>query len=388
MKIVMAILRFKPAIGGGEEHVYQISKRLIKRGHEVVVYTSDLATHYPKPTYLNGVVVGEGNYDGILVKRFHALCFVKEYPILKGFFKSLLSESPDIIHAHGFGYFPCDVASLICHIRDIPFILTTHGFFPSSTPANRLLTTLYLRFAKSCLLREARRIICVSSSDRSYYSRLTDPNKIVVIPNGIDIDYWYALPRKGLFRDKWSIRGPIIGSIGRIVWAKGFQYLIKATPMILKEIPNAKIVIVGQDFGYLTELKELAYRLRVHESVIFTGPLRAEEVKEFYVDSDVIAIPSIFEGLPSVALEAMACGKPIVASDVGGLCEILEDGLNGFLVKPGNSDELARAIITLLKNDELREKIGSLNRAEVVKYSWDRIVDQIEKVYYEVLAHG
>jgi glycosyltransferase involved in cell wall biosynthesis len=388
MKIVMAILRFKPAIGGGEEHVYQISKRLIMRGHEVIVYTSDLATHYPKPTYLKGKEFEEGDYNGVPVKRFHAICLVKEYPVLNGYFRALLREKPDIIHAHGFGYFPCDVASLICRIRDIPFILTTHGFFPASTPSNRLLTTLYLRFAKSCLLRWAKRIICVSSTDRGYYSRLTDPSKIVIIPNGIDIDYWRILPRKGLFRDKYGIRGPIIGSIGRIVWAKGFQYLIKATPMILKEFPNAKIVIVGQDFGYLTELKELAYRLRVHGSVIFTGPLRAEEVKEFYIDSDVVVIPSIYETFGIVALEAMACGKPIVASHIGGLREILKDGVNGFLVKPGNSDELARSIIALLKKDDLREKIGSLNRAEVIKYSWDRIVDQIEEVYYEVLAHG
>jgi 1,4-alpha-glucan branching enzyme len=268
----------------------------------------------------------------------------------------------------------------------MPFILTTHGFFPAVTMTNRLLTNTYLRFARFCFLRWAKKIICNSNSEKHHYSHLTDPNKIVVIPNGIDIDYWRALPQKN-FTKKCDIRGPIIGAIGRIVWAKGFQYLIKAAPTILKEFPTAKIVIAGQDFGYLTELKELVYRLRVHESVIFTGPLRAEEVKEFYVDSDVIVIPSIYELFSIVALEAMACGKPIVASNVGGLREILKDGVNGFLVEPGNSDELARAIITLLKNDELREKIGSLNRAEVVKYSWDRIVDQIEKLYYEVLTH-
>jgi glycosyltransferase involved in cell wall biosynthesis len=385
MKIVMTILRFKPAIGGGEEHVYQLSKGLIKRGHQVVIYTSDLETHYPNPSYLDTKVAEEREYNGVPVKHFHALCLSRKYPILRGFIRNLLKEEVDIIHAHGFGYFPCDIASLICRIRNIPLVVTTHGFFPSSTPMSRLLVAVYIGFAKIGLLRQANKIICVSNSDKNYYARLIDPDKIVVIPNGIDIDYWSTLPKRGFFRIKYNLKGPVIGSIGRIVWAKGFQYLIRAAPEILAKFPNAKIVIAGRDCGYLPELKKLAYKLGVHKSIIFTGPLKSEEVKGFYVDSDVIVIPSIHEPFGIVALEAMACGKAIVASRVGGLSDIIVHGKNGLLIEPGNVKQLSEALISVLADEKLARSLGEEGTLIIKQYSWDRIVRETEKIYFEVI---
>jgi glycosyltransferase involved in cell wall biosynthesis len=372
MRIVMPILRFKPAIGGGEEHVYQIAKRLVSRGHEVIIYTSDLWRDSPKYIYLEKKT---NAIEKICVRRFHAVKLLSKYPILLKLETSIIKEKADIIHAHGYGYYPCDLFAVVSCLRRIPFILTTHGFFPVTTPTNRLLTHVYIKLSEKNLLRVARKVICVSAEDAKYFTQLTDPRKLKIIPNGIDIESWKKLPKKKTFRAKYGIGGPLIMAVGRIVWTKGFQKLIQASSAVLKEYHDAVIVIAGEDFGYLSNLKQIAKKLGVYNSIIFTGYLSNEELKELYVDADVVTIPSLYEPFGIVALEAMACGKPIVASRTGGLVDFVKHGENGLLINPKNPKNLADAIIRLLQNHTLVNKIRDHNR----------IVVEIEKVYHEII---
>jgi len=385
MRVVMSILRFKPAIGGGEEHVHQLSKKLVENGHQVVIFTSDLKTHYPKPAYLNKESIKE-SYDGLPVKRFHALCMTKEYPLLQGLTKSLLKEDFDIIHAHGYGYFTSDSSTLVSFICKKPLVLTTHGFFPASAPVNPLLTEAYVAFSRLWLLKRVRKLICVSRADAMHYRKLVDSSKVVVIPNGIDIEYWSKLPKQGKFRAMFEPKGPVIVSVGRITQVKGYQYLIQATPRILRKFPNAMIFIAGPDVGYLNYLKRLAHKLRVNKHVVFTGTVIGEKKKELYVDADMVVVPSIDESFGIVALEAMACGKPVVAASVGGLSDIIKHGVNGLLAKPRNPSELAKAVLTLLKKPTLAMQMGYHSRKDVEKYSWSRVVECVEEVYREALS--
>jgi glycosyltransferase involved in cell wall biosynthesis len=385
MKVVMSILRFKPAIGGGEEHVYQLSRKLVENGHEVVIFTSDLKTHYPKPTYLSKESIKE-SYDGLPVKRFHALCMIREYPILRGLTKSLLKEEFDIIHAHGYGYFTSDSSTLVSFLCKKPLVLTTHGFFPASTPVNPLSMEAYVVFSRFWLLKMVRKLICVSRADAIHYRKLVDSSRVAVIPNGIDIEYWSKLPKQGKFGAVFEPKGPVIVSVGRITQIKGYQYLIQATPRILREFPKAMIFIAGPDVGYLNYLRRLAHELRVNKHVVFTGPVVGEKKKELYVDADIVVVPSIDESFGIVALEAMACGKPVVAASVGGLSDIVKHGVNGLLVKPRNPSELAKAILTLLKKPALAIQMGYHGRTDVGKYSWSRVVECVEKIYHEALS--
>src|SRR5207247_11083684 len=112
MKIVMTILRFKPAIGGGEEHVFQLSKKLADRGHDIIVYTSDLATHYPRVSYLNEETIRERNYRGVQVSTFHASNRFRRHPPIKGYFRKLMKHACDLIHALGIVYLTSDCAAL------------------------------------------------------------------------------------------------------------------------------------------------------------------------------------------------------------------------------------------------------------------------------------
>jgi len=381
MKVAMPILRFKPAIGGGEEHVYHIAKKLLQRGHEVIVLTSDLLKTTPNYAYFQRKV---HKVDGITVQGFHALRLLKDYPIVPSIFFKLMREKVDIIHGHGYGYFTTDFSALASRIRSVPFIVSTHGFFPLAVHANRFLTTTYVNFSRISLLKIARKVIVASTFDASMYAQLIDQRKIRVVPNGVDIDKWRVLPRKTVFRTKYDLEGPIVATVGRIIWVKGFQYLIRTAANIIKVFPDTKIVIAGEDFGYLQKLIQLAQKLKIpKDSIIFTGRLSEQELKELYAAADIIVIPSIYEPFGIVALEAMACGKPIVASACGGLLDIIKHGINGLTVKPHDPVGLAMAVVTLLEDPSLAKTMGETNKRAVIKYSWDNIVEKIENIYYE-----
>lgn len=377
----MPILRFKPAIGGGEEYVYQLARKLVQRGHEVTVLTSDLLKVTPDYVYF---LRKENEMDGITIKNFHGLRLIRDYPIVPGVVRELARENADIVHGHGFGYFTADFSALVSRVRSVPFILSTHGFFPLAIPTNRLLTATYVGFSKLTLLRIARRVIASSTFDASLYAQLVNPSKICVVPNGIDVDKWRILPKKSIFRAKHGPEGPIVAAIGRVIWVKGFQYLIQATPHILRDFPEAKIVIAGEDFGHLPKLVQLAKGLEIpKDSIIFTGGLSERKLRELYAAMDIMVVPSVYEPFGIVALEAMACGKPIVATASSGLLDIIKPKTNGLTFKPQDSVGLAKAVVTLLKDSSLVKNIGETNRADVRKYSWDNIADRIESIYNE-----
>src|SRR5438093_3860868 len=386
MRIVMTILRFKPAIGGGEEHVFQLSKKLVDRGHEVIVYTSDLATHYPRISYLNKDTIRQRYYRGVQVRRFHASNRFRKYPQLRGYFRKLMKEECDLIHAHGFGYFTSDCSALVSAIRRIPLVLTTHGFFPVTAPTQPALDSLYVALSRNWTLRISKRILTISESDARHFRRLVDPHKITVIRNAVDTEFWSKAPSK--VHHAYKEFAPKIGAVGRLTSAKGFQFLIRAAPSILKEIPTAKISIVGKDFGYLSELERLAEEMRVSRSVSFLGELSDEALKKFYSGCDVMVVPSLYEAFGIVALEAMACGIPLVASDSGGLPEVIKDGTNGLLFKTGDSNALAEAVISILKRPNTAEMMARNNEKDAVKYSWDRAAELVEREYLSLLDEG
>ncbi len=379
----MTILRFKPAIGGGEEHVFQLSKKLADRGHDIIVYTSDLATHYPRVSYLNEETIRERNYRGVQVRRFHASNRFRRYPPLKGYFRKLMKEDCDLIHAHGFGYFTSDCSALVSAVRRIPLVLTTHGFFPVTAPTQPALDSLYVALSRNWALKISKKILSISDSDASQFKRLVDPNKITVIRNAVDTEFWSKAPSRVLHA--YNEFEPKIGAVGRLTSAKGFQFLIRAAPSILKEIPTAKISIVGKDFGYLRELQRLAEEMRVSRSVSFLGELSDEALKQFYFGCDVIVVPSLHEAFGIVALEAMACGIPLVASDAGGLPEVIKDGTNGLLFKTGDSNGLAEAVISILKHPSTAEMMARNNEKDAVKYSWDTAAELVEREYQSLL---
>jgi len=290
------------------------------------------------------------------------------------------------MHAHGYGYFTSDIAAPVSAFTRKPLVLSLHGFFPLTTQVNPRLAHLYVALSRTNILRQASRIVCQSRQDVTVMSRLCDPEKLVLIHNGIDAGKWEALPQSGMFRKKFGIESPIILAVGRIVRGKGFQYLLEVVPRIIRECGNVKVVVVGRDFGYLGALREAAVRVGVSDKILFTGQLSEKELREAYVDSTVCTLPSLYEPFGLVALEAMVCGRAVVATRYGGVRDVVEDGVNGFLVDPADKDSYFEALCRVIQDEDFQRRVSETNRRKVLtEFTIKRVVDQLERLYDDVL---
>jgi glycosyltransferase involved in cell wall biosynthesis len=216
------------------------------------------------------------------------------------------------------------------------------------------------------------------------------PGNIVKIYNGIEIEE-YNPDLKELRNKKLEVRRelwlkndvPVIGAIGRLVWQKGFEYLIRAAPEMLKKCPEARFLIVGE--GPLkNKLILTGEKLNVADRITFTG--FRSDIKEILASIDVLAMPSLLEGLPMVLLEAMAMAKPIVATRIDGITEVLENSKTGLLVPAKNSHALAEALVGILDDNEKANFFGQNAReAAKEKFSVKKMVEQIESAYEKLL---
>jgi glycosyltransferase involved in cell wall biosynthesis len=213
-------------------------------------------------------------------------------------------------------------------------------------------------------------------------------DKVSVIYNGI------SLPYAGKGEDvRWrlgiGLDAIVIGSVARLIPSKGIQHLLDAIPLVKDYCGDIRFMIVG-DGPYEGTLKMRAKDLGVEGDVIFTGYVTT--VWDYLDAMDVFVLPTLSEGLGVSVLEAMAMGKPVVASNVGGIPEIIEHGQNGYLVPPGDAAALASAIIYLIKNAHLRNTFGQKGRERVMThFSAERMVQataQLLERCARVKTHG
>jgi glycosyltransferase involved in cell wall biosynthesis len=241
------------------------------------------------------------------------------------------------------------------------------------------------------LLRDAAKVIALNHVEAEQYRAMGVPEeKIAIIPNGIDLSEYVNLPPKGAFKKKFNIPEDrkIILYLGRIHKIKGIDILIKAYAYMRNKMNLRDIVLViaGPDDGYLNEAKRLAQALDVSNHVLFTGPLYGEDKMAAYIDSEVYVLPSRYETFPMAILEAYACGKPVVASEVGGLRDLVKNGETGLLFKPEDVKQLAERISNILNDDKMAEEMGLRGRNFVEEdFTIEKIIEKLEKLYEEVV---
>lgn len=219
------------------------------------------------------------------------------------------------------------------------------------------------RIMNRILSKITDKIVAVSEDvkeDIMRYDRI-DPSKIEVIPNGIDVERFNPEKNTTDIRKEFSLEEDdiVIGFIGRIVPAKGLEYLLNALPYLKEEFKNIKLFIVGEG-SLVEELKERAKKNNVFDNILFIG--RRRDIPEILASINIFVMPSIAEGFPNALLEAMAMGKPIVTTEVGGIPEIVKNGFNGLLVPPRDTVSLSKAIKELISNDQLAAKLGQAAR--------------------------
>lgn len=283
-------------------------------------------------------------------------------------------------------------ARTAARIAKVDIIISSIAMLVEGYDVGILRKSLYVLMDRQTERWVDRFIILSEASRRTLIERhKIPPEKIVKIHNGIEIEEYHpdikeVKNKKSELRRELGLKSdvPVIGAIGRLVWQKGFEYLIQAIPQVIQAFPEAKFLIVGE--GPLRRgLEELSERLKIEDNTIFTG--FRSDIKDILATIKLLAMPSLLEGLPLVLLEGMAMAKPIVATRIDGITEVLENGETGLLVPAKNPHELAEAIIEILKNKTKADLLGQ-NARKIVeeKFSVKKMVEQTELVYEKLLT--
>ena len=384
MRIVHVAIRFPPAEGGGEQHVYNLAKQQVKMGHDVHVITTDLMREVPREVDIS--LPKRETMDGISVIR------MSTYPtflpvwgygsVYFGLEKVLDEVKPDIVHAHGYGCFYADILARVKRNVAWKLILTAHGF-AEGRGVFKYLKMPYDRFIGQktvCLLDGA---ISLSKHDKGIFDDFgVDSNKVYVIPNGFDESRYQTLPDPIAFKKRYNISGRIILNISRLAPSKGQKYLIEAFSKIIPDFPDTHLVIIGEDWGEMKRLQALEKELKVG-NILIPGLVSGEVVLEAFSAAECFVLPSVAEGLPTVVLEAMACGLPVIATDVGGVAEAVDRA--GLVVESKNVDHLVEGIRKFLEDSDLRMSFSRMGRERVKRYEWPVVAKRVVKVYEKLL---
>jgi len=301
-------------------------------------------------------------------------------------FKILRKERPDIVHTHtskaGF------LGRFASFLARVPIIIhTPHGHVFHSYFGPTLTKIFVIAEKISSLITD--KIITLTNRERDEHieRRIAPLNKFITIHSGVDLDRFMNL-NIDIKKKKKELNIPqdfyVIGTVGRLVPIKGHKYLVSAAEMIIKEFPKTVFVIVGD--GFLKPILERhAEALGIRKNIVFTG--WRKDVPEILYLFDVLVFPSLNEGMGRVMIEGMSLGKPIVASNVGGIRDLIEDGKNGLLVPPRDSNALRKAISRLIRNKKLAEGLGKIGKMEVYPdFDASTMVKKIDNLYESLLS--
>ncbi|MFQ5878664.1 MAG: glycosyltransferase [Dehalococcoidia bacterium] len=244
--------------------------------------------------------------------------------------------------------------------------------------------------AEHRVAQTADRIVCASRDERNLLVRLygVPAGCIRVVPCGVDLDLFRPMDKGEARRRLRLDDAPIILYVGRLEPLKGIDILLRAVAQLSDDVPFRLLIVGGDErsTGERRQLEGLAREIGIAERVLFAGAVDHHQLPLYYNAADVCAVPSYYESFGLVAVEAMACGTPVVATRVGGLAGTVRDGETGYLIPWRCPEPFADKLETLLINDELRQRLGQAARAAVEPYRWHSVADQVEAIYQELLA--
>ncbi len=389
MKILMLTWEYPPRIVGGIARVvHDLSKRLIKDGHEVTVVTYRDSADVPEYENDKGVnvyrvdnyMIHSNNFiDWIMQLNFNMISKATEIINKEGGF--------DVIHAHD--WLVTYAAKTLKNAYDIPIVATIHATEAGRNSGIHNETQRYINDTEWLLTYEATEVIVNSNYMKNELQRLFGLpfEKINVIPNGINLSNFIGIERDYDFRRQYAMDNEkIILYVGRLVYEKGIQHLIAAMPKILSNYHDAKLVIAGRG-GMMDELKAEARNLGLGNKVYFTGYLDSKQVQKMYKCADVAVFPSTYEPFGIVALEAMLAGVPTVVSDVGGLNEIVNHGVDGMKSYAGNPNSIADSVTALLYDHQLAANVSKRAKQKVKEqFNWEKIAQDTHFTYEKAIC--
>jgi len=310
---------------------------------------------------------------------------VRDLSALISLWRLMVCEKPDIVHTHtskaGI------LGRLAARLARVPAVVHTphghvfYGHFGS------LASKIYL-LVERIMSRITDRLIALTQGERDDYLAMSVGNqkKIVTIHSGVDIDrYLNARPNVQEKRRSLGLKpdGLVVGTVGWLLPIKGPMYLLKAMVEVWKTYPETVLLYVGK--GDLEEeVRREASRMGASEKVRFLG--WRDDIHEILPVLDIFVLPSLNEGMGRVLVEAMAAGRPLVASNVGGIPDLIHQGENGVLVHPADPKALAHELVFLISNPGKRREMGEKGREMAVQFGTDSMVQKIDKLYLDMLT--
>lgn len=358
-------------------HIMEIAKRVKRAGNEVALVSRE------NEIKSNGIPIHELRFTGDNISFLRNLVFP---------FRGLSALADfDVIHTQYHpGIFAGNVAA---EFQGKPHVFTFHGFAPVRAwrSYRQRLKMVDHRVGTFLALRsKVDKIITVSHFLKEELMKryFVERDKIRVIYNGVDTERFNPTVNGRSMRECYKLENcPTVLYLGRLAPYKGVQFLMKAIPDVLKELPETKFLITGGMRYDVADLSRLIKRLKIENSIVFTGYVSDTDVPKLYACCDVFCYPSLWEGFGLTPAEAQACGKPVVAFNTCAIPEVVKNGRTGLLVEPRNVKALANALISLLNEGERRFRMGLEARKRVLqRFSWDKAAERTVRIYREVLA--
>jgi glycosyltransferase involved in cell wall biosynthesis len=300
-------------------------------------------------------------------------------------FRLIRREKPDIVDTHqskagALGR----LAALLGGTKVIIHTVHGHVFYDFF---GKLKTGLII-LVERLLARHSSLLVAVSENVRKEILayKVGTPEKVITVPLGLELDRFLSIDGpSGKLRGELGLseRDILIGNVQRLVPTKGHRYLFRSIQLLKEIAPEVRFVIVG-DGELRAELEQLVENLGLREHVRFLG--FRKDVDNIYADSDAIVFPSLTEGSPLAIIEALASARPVVATDVGGISELVDEGKCGFVVPAKDPRALAEALLKLIRDKKLRKSFGENGRNKVYPHlSHTRLVKDMEKIYLELV---
>ena len=382
--------------------VESTAETLQKHGIDVTVLTPDTPEFARTPA---DHTVNLQTYRYFFPRRFQLLgysntlvndCELKRYVYLLAPFMCLSAifhlfrlhrkHHFDVIHAqwllpNGF------IGAVLCKVYKLPLVITMQGSDMLVAKQNP-----FFKWLATWTLKQTAMVTSVTPTFLPELAALGVPDaNRCLIPNGVDPEVFPPPPHKQLKALRKNLSIPednvIVFALGRIVLKKGFDILIQALPLVKDQVPNVTLII-GGDGTDLDRLKTLAKNLGVSDSVRLPGTINRADVPVYFHLCDIFTLPAVFDpkgnvdGCPNVILEAMACGKPVVASNISGIPIVVKDKETGILVEEKNVSQLAEALVALLRDVQKREQLGRAGHARILnELTWDKVIEQFKDVY-------
>lgn len=393
LRILHIVPYFNPAwaYGGPVRVAYELNRRLVERGHEVLIYTTDaLDSNDRSPAGLQVV-------DGVNVRRFPNLSNRMAWNRLfvpMGFGRGLADLMPDfdVIHLHEFRTLQNIWALPGLRKHKLPYIVMPQGGLPPEL-GRTLVKYVYDALYGRPLLRGASRLHALTEMERQQYLALGLPDKrIITIPNGIDVTAFDHEVDVAAWKRRYSIEEghPVVLFLARLNRIKGPEFLVAAFAEALVQHPDAVLVMAGPDDGIQAELEAQIDALGIQHAVRFTGYISNEDEKAAaYRGADVYVLPSRYEILGITVLEALLNTTPTITTDRCGLATQLERAEVADVVPFGDTSALAARILDILQHpDRARAKARNGREHVIQHFNWDTLTDRWVGVYRQCVAEA